>query len=184
MPETNEGYRNPAVWIRLPVMLLLFVMLAVAGPVLAVLSLAQWIHRLIHDRPHEDMTRFGDTLADWLTRSARYLAGSARRRPFPFEDGDLPRDEPPPARPPAAPTPAESRPPATGARQRNNIGAKTNKTAAGKKKKKAAKKKRGKKRAAKKATTKSATKKSPARKRPGTEHDTKRGDHDETTENS
>lgn len=104
MNETQEGWRKSAVWLRLAVMLLLFVMLAVAGPVLAVVSLAQWGHRLIHDRPQADMTRFGDQLAGWLHQTARYLAGSAQRRPFPFEDDDLPREEPPPVRPPAAPT--------------------------------------------------------------------------------
>ena len=133
MDERDEAWRHPAIWIRLGVMALLFVMLAVAGPLLAALALIQWFHRLLRDRPHAEIARFGDHLGAWLDQSARYLAGSARRRPFPFEDGDLPRDDPPPG-PAASPTPGESRPPETGAAMQTPGGERSPATTSGSKK--------------------------------------------------
>ncbi len=96
--QTRDSLSNRDSWARLPVMLLFFLLLAIAAPLLAVVSLAGWVMRLINGRQPEGVVEFGQTLADWFACTARYLTGGAERRPFPFEDLDCPSDRPPAAR--------------------------------------------------------------------------------------
>ena len=96
--QKRDSLSNRDSWARLPVMLLFFLLLAIAAPLLAVVSLAGWVMRLINGRQPEGVVEFGQTLADWFACTARYLTGGAERRPFPFEDLDCPSDHPPAAR--------------------------------------------------------------------------------------
>jgi hypothetical protein len=98
MDETlRKSLTNRASWGRGGVMLLFFLMLLVVTPVLMVLSLAGWLMLLLRGQVPTAISTFGVELADWYGQTVRYLTGSARRRPFPFEDLDCPADDPPQA---------------------------------------------------------------------------------------
>ncbi|MEN1729399.1 MAG: DUF4389 domain-containing protein, partial [Pseudomonadota bacterium] len=90
--ETRANLSDSATWMRLPVMVLFFVLLQVATPLLIVVSLVGWIIRLISGEQPQGVIDFGRMIAEWFSRTADYLCGGAQRRPFPFEDHDCPSD--------------------------------------------------------------------------------------------
>jgi hypothetical protein len=92
--KTRKALTNPSTWSKGAAMLLFFLLLLVVTPLLMLVSLVGWIGLLINGRTPDPVSEFGRGLAAWYDRTARYLTGSAARRPFPFEDLDCPPDEP------------------------------------------------------------------------------------------
>ncbi len=175
--ETRRALSNRDSWLRGGSLLLFFLLLTLATPLLILAGLAGWIMLLVQGRIPRELSAFGEQLGDWLAQTARYLTGAACRRPFPFEDLDCPSDEPPPVaaaspRPPQPPQSEPSRPapdqagvsaPASAAQAGSEPAA----PAAGKKKRRRSATKKTSKTASKKKTA--APKTSPAgRKRAGT----------------
>jgi hypothetical protein len=110
--ETRAALTDRDTWLRLPVMLLFFLLLQVATPLLIVVSLVAWLMRLFTGQQPQGVIDFGRSLGEWFDRCSDYLCGGAQRRPFPFEDHDCPSDraaddEPPPRA--AASSPAAAR---------------------------------------------------------------------------
>lgn len=94
--QTRAALTRPSTWSRLASYLLFYFLLIIAAPVLLVTSLAGWIHLLLKGRRHDELAGFGDRLGDWLGDATRFVAGSSEQRPFPFEDADLPLEQPKP----------------------------------------------------------------------------------------
>jgi len=92
---TRAALSDQTTWLRLPVMLLFFLLLQVATPLLIVVSVVGWLIRLFTGQQPEGVVDLGRTLGQWFDRCADYLCGGAQRRPFPFEDHDCPSDRPP-----------------------------------------------------------------------------------------
>jgi len=92
--ETREALSDQATWLRLPIMLLFFLLLQVATPLLIAVSLVAWLMRLFTGQQPQGVIDFGQTLGEWFDRTSNYLCGGAQRRPFPFEDHDCPSDRP------------------------------------------------------------------------------------------
>lgn len=90
--ETRAALSDQGTWLRLPVMLLFFLLLQVATPLLIVVSLVAWFMRLFTGQQPQGVIEFGQTIGKWFDRTADYLCGGAQRRPFPFEDHDCPSD--------------------------------------------------------------------------------------------
>lgn len=169
--QTREALTNRASWLKGAVLLLFYVLLVVATPILIVISLFGWIGLLFKGQIPSRVQDFGQDMACWYDQTARYLTGNASRRPFPFEDLDCPRDEPSHVPEPSAGSMAQGRdrasmasasesPQAAGGRTDSEIRADAKNAdgkaaAAGKKSgKKAGRKKAGKKKAGKKKTAK------------------------------
>ncbi len=109
--QTRKALKNPETWLRLPVMVLFFVMLMIATPLLIVVSLYAWVVLLVTGGWPESVLRYGKDIGAWFERASRYLTGAADRRPFPFEDLDCPRDPAPvPVTRVASPNPAQEIP--------------------------------------------------------------------------
>ena len=170
--QTREALTNRASWLKGAVLLLFYLLLLVATPVLIVISLVGWISLLISGQVPSGVRDFGREMACWFEQTARYLTGNASRRPFPFEDLDCPRDEPGEhvARMSAGDqgrTDSEAKVDADKSRGAPAPGKKAGKKKSGKKKtgkKKATRKKSGKKKsgAGKKKTGKTAVRTSPS----------------------
>jgi hypothetical protein len=90
--KTRAALTDQATWLRLPVMLLFFLMLVVATPLLIVVSAVGWLIRLFTGEQPEGVVEFGQAIGKWFRRCTDYLCGAAERRPFPFEDHDCPSD--------------------------------------------------------------------------------------------
>jgi len=90
--ETRAALTDQGTWMRLPAMLLFFLLLQVATPLLIAVSLVAWLMRLFTGRQPQGVVEFGKTIGEWFDRTADYLCGGAHRRPFPFEDHDCPSD--------------------------------------------------------------------------------------------
>jgi len=177
--ETRAALKDQNTWLKLPVMLLFFLLLAIVTPVLILVSFVGWIILLVSGQRSEGVTEFGQTLAKWYAQTARYLTGGAERRPFPFEDLDCPRDEPMAASGVAAASHAKSAASGSSAQPaaerparapETSVSGKTpEKTAAGKSgsKKSSSKKSGSRKAGSKKASGKKSTSKKASRKKAG-----------------
>ncbi len=97
--ETRAALSDQGTWLRLPVMLLFFLLLQVATPLLIVVSLVAWFMRLFTGQQPQGVIEFGRTIGEWFDRTSDYLCGGAQRRPFPFEDHDCPSDRAPDPQP-------------------------------------------------------------------------------------
>ena len=165
--QTREALTNRAAWLKGAVLLLFYLLLLVATPVLIVISLVGWIGLLIKGQVPSGVRDFGRELACWFEQTARYLTGNASRRPFPFEDLDCPSDEPGEQ---GAQMPTGNQQPA-GSEAKADADNGRSTPAAEKKesgKKESGKKKTGKKRATKKKTSKKkSAKKKSAKKKSG-----------------
>jgi hypothetical protein len=92
--QIRQALSNRASWIKGATLLLFFLLLAVATPILIVISLFGWFGLLIKGQVPTGVRDFGQDLACWYEQTVRYVTGNASRRPFPFEDLDCPSDEP------------------------------------------------------------------------------------------
>jgi hypothetical protein len=90
--KTRAALSDQETWLRLPVMLLFFLMLVVATPLLIVVSSVGWLIRLFTGEQSDGVIEFGQDIGRWFRRCSDYLVGAAERRPFPFEDHDCPSD--------------------------------------------------------------------------------------------
>ncbi len=101
---------NRATWLRALFMLLFVVIFNLAGLVLGVAVLFQFVHTLITGRPNARVGVFGDSLGRYVYQILRYLTYNTEDRPFPFADwpgaapggAQAPRRSPPARRPKAA----------------------------------------------------------------------------------
>lgn len=75
---------NKAVWIRGLQMLILAVCFGIAETILALCAVLQFGWMLLAKRRNENIAAFGESLADWLERTARFQAGATEDKPFPW----------------------------------------------------------------------------------------------------
>ena len=103
--DLNEGIRNRDTWLRGLKIVVLFLFLAAARFVLALLALFQFLHCLFRNRPGEFVRPAGPWLARYIELVILYVTWSSDYAPFPFAplgevaDGppDYGRGEAPPA---------------------------------------------------------------------------------------
>ncbi|MDO3384130.1 DUF4389 domain-containing protein [Gilvimarinus algae] len=103
-------------WMRLVFMLLFSVILYVAGIVMSILVIVQFIFALITGKDNPNLRQLGDSLSQFIYAALRFLTYNTDEKPFPFADWPKPapiveepevKDEPPVAKAEPAPTPAE-----------------------------------------------------------------------------
>ena len=82
LPDNNE--RN--IWVRGLYMLLMVLICHLAGTVLFVLSLIQFVMTLLTDTPNSRLVSFGRSLALYIQQAANFLVCATEELPFPFKD--------------------------------------------------------------------------------------------------
>lgn len=86
----NENADMPTdkrnIWIRGLFMLLMALILHVAGTVLFVIALIQFVIMLMNDTPNARLVSFGRSMAFYFRQVVEFLTFAAEEIPFPFND--------------------------------------------------------------------------------------------------
>lgn len=86
----KENLTSGTHWLRLLYMLLFAVILYVAGLVMGVIVVLQFLFALIGGAPNGNLQQFGDSLALYIYRILQFLTYSRNDKPFPFSDWPSP----------------------------------------------------------------------------------------------
>ena len=82
--DAAPGRRN--IWIRGLFMLLMALILHVAGTVLFIIAVIQFVIMLINKTPNARLVSFGRSLARYFQQIANFLTFAIEEIPFPFSD--------------------------------------------------------------------------------------------------
>jgi len=80
----KPAFGDSAVWMRGLYMLLLALAFGVAQTLLCVTAIAQFLWLLFAGEGNGQLTRFGVSLARWLSEAARFLTLASEAKPFPW----------------------------------------------------------------------------------------------------
>ncbi len=80
--DTKDDKNN--IWMRGLFMIILAVLFGVGEMILAVGAVIQFVWMLVKEEKNEPIAGFGEDLADWLARVAKFQTGSTEEKPFPF----------------------------------------------------------------------------------------------------
>lgn len=79
-----------AVWLRALYMLLMAMIFQVAGTLLFIIAVIQFVLAAVNDAPNTRLRSFGQSLATYLAQIAAYLSFASEKIPFPFSDWPAP----------------------------------------------------------------------------------------------
>lgn len=79
-----SDHRN--IWIRGLLMLLMMLILHVAGTVLFIIALIQFVIMLVSDAPNARLVTFGRSLARYFRQIVCFMTFATEEVPFPFND--------------------------------------------------------------------------------------------------
>ena len=86
----NENSATPAdrrnIWIRGLFMLLMALILHVAGTVLFIIALIQFLMTLLNGTPNQRLVSFGRGLARYFQQIVNFVTFATEEIPFPFND--------------------------------------------------------------------------------------------------
>lgn len=85
-PPQTESYDKPEpMWLRIVWMLILAALTSLATSLLIVAAILQVIAKLVDNgTPNERIKVFGEGLARWFARTARYQTFATDEKPFPW----------------------------------------------------------------------------------------------------
>jgi Domain of unknown function (DUF4389) len=86
MIEHTAAYKRRDVWLRGLFMLIFMIGIGAAHIVWNVVAVVQFIWLLIAGQPNDQLSRFGATLAKWLSDAVRFLTFASDDKPFPWRD--------------------------------------------------------------------------------------------------
>ncbi|HET6322574.1 MAG TPA: DUF4389 domain-containing protein [Hyphomicrobium sp.] len=82
--ERKSSFGDSAIWLRGLYMLLLAIAFGVGQTLLCLTAIAQFLWLLFAGEANGQLTRFGATLAHWLSDTARFLTCASDVKPFPW----------------------------------------------------------------------------------------------------
>ncbi len=82
----TEALEKPSRWQRLIPMIILLIGFSLAEAVYYLLALVQFIWAMIEGKPNERLTKFGESLAEWVRQNGRYLSYATEEKPFPWTE--------------------------------------------------------------------------------------------------
>lgn len=101
--EIKSNLTSSKHWLRLLFMVLFAVILYIAAIVMSVLVALQFLFSLISGRDNRNLRHFGQSLAQYIYRTLRFLTYNSEDKPFPFDDWPAVQEPPPPAPKPRTP---------------------------------------------------------------------------------
>lgn len=106
--ELKSNLTSSQHWLRLLFMVLFAVILYVAAMVISVLVALQFLFSLISGKDNRNLRHFGQSLAQYIYQTLRFLTYNSEDKPFPFDDWPAVEEAPHPAPKPRA-RPARSK---------------------------------------------------------------------------
>lgn len=85
MAENNEATNKRMIWIRGFFMLLMAMVYQLAGTVMFIVAIIQFVLALL-DTPNDRLITFGRSMGRYLQQIANFLTFAAEEMPFPFSD--------------------------------------------------------------------------------------------------
>ena len=82
--QPSEKAQRKDLWFRGLYMLLVLIMLEVAGTVLAVIAVIQFVWMLINGDKNDDLSRFGRSLGRWFKQAVAFQTCDTEEKPFPW----------------------------------------------------------------------------------------------------
>lgn len=86
MTENIPATTKRKIWIRGFFMLLMTLAFQVAGTIMFVVTVVQFVLALLNDMPNERLVAFGRNLGRYLQQIASFLTFAGEDVPFPFSD--------------------------------------------------------------------------------------------------
>jgi len=83
-PDTPANNRN--IWVRGLFMLLLILAYHISGTVIFIVTVIQFVLKLLSDKPNVRLISFGRSLGRYLQQIVNFLTFATEDMPFPFSD--------------------------------------------------------------------------------------------------
>lgn len=85
MTENTETSKRK-IWVRGFFMLLMALVYQVAGTVMFIVTIIQFVLALLSDEPNDRLVAFGRSLGKYLQQLAHFLTFASEQIPFPFSE--------------------------------------------------------------------------------------------------
>lgn len=92
--ELKSNLLSAKHWLRLVFMMLFAALLQVAGIIMWVVVILQFIFSLITGQDNISLRRFGHSLSTYIYQALKFLTYSSEEKPFPFADWPADDEEP------------------------------------------------------------------------------------------
>lgn len=86
MSDFKENVASDAFWLKTLYIALFFLVYRVLDLVLLLITIVQWIFRLLSGSPNESLAEFGGALGIYVQQIVHYLSGANDEKPYPFQD--------------------------------------------------------------------------------------------------
>jgi|FLOH01.1.fsa_nt_gi hypothetical protein len=86
MNDFKENVTSDAFWLKTLYIIGFFIVYRVLDLVLLLITLVQWVFRLVSGEPNASLTEFGQALGEYVKQIIHYLSGASDEKPFPFQD--------------------------------------------------------------------------------------------------
>lgn len=93
--ELKSNLLSSRHWLRLVFMLLFAALLQVAGIIMWVLVILQFVFSLITGQDNANLRSFGHSLSTFIYQTLKFLTYNSEEKPFPFADWPTINEEPP-----------------------------------------------------------------------------------------
>jgi len=84
--ELQKNLTSGERWLRLVYMIMFALIIQVAGTVMWLLVILQFVFSIIKGNDHEQLRAFGGTLSTYIYQILRFLSYKSDEKPFPFDD--------------------------------------------------------------------------------------------------
>jgi len=85
-PDPHDREARKHVWLRGLAMLIFAILFSVAQTILWVMTLLQFGWMLFAKEKNVAIADFGETMANWFAKTARFQTGATDERPFPWQN--------------------------------------------------------------------------------------------------
>lgn len=86
MSDLKQNVTSDAFWLRTLFVVLFFLVYRVIDLILLLLTVVQWLFRLLSGEPNEALQQFGNSLGIYVQQIIHYLTGASDEKPYPFKD--------------------------------------------------------------------------------------------------
>ena len=84
--QSIPNHSKRSIWLRLIIMLLMGLAYQLTGTMVLIVTVIQFVVRLVNDTPNIQLVKFGRSLGRYLQQIVNFLTFASEELPFPFTD--------------------------------------------------------------------------------------------------
>lgn len=84
--QSIPNHTKRSIWLRLVIMLLMGLAYQLTGTMVLIVTVIQFVVRLVNDTPNIQLVKFGRSLGRYLQQIVNFLTFASEEIPFPFTD--------------------------------------------------------------------------------------------------